>query len=128
MEVLKMDNLLVYVWKIKAEDCKKYDGLIARYNNSKDLFECTKDNEKRLVSGALTFKELTQRVIDGKIAVFPIWEKQETENIEGHIKYGFSVILLKYRDYNNFLDYYKENAVEINKENVLKELKQKELF
>lgn len=123
-----MDNLLVYVWKIKAEDCKKYDGLIARYNNSKDLFECTKDNEKRLVSGALTFKELTQRVIDGKIAVFPIWEKQETENIEGHIKYGFAVILLKYRDYNNFLDYYKENAVEINKENVLKELQQGKLF
>ena len=123
-----MDNLLVYVWKIKAEDCKKYDGLIARYNNSKDLFLCTKDNEKRLVSGALTFKELTQRVLDGKIAVFPIWEKQETENIEGHIKYGFTVILLKYRDYNNFVEYYKENAVEINKENVLKELKQKELF
>lgn len=123
-----MDNLLVYVWKIKAEDCKKYNGLIARYNNSKDLFICTKDNEKRLVSGALTFKELTQRVIDGKIAVFPIWEKQETENIEGHIKYGFSVILLKYRDYNKFSEYYKENAVEINKENVLKELKQGKLF
>lgn len=123
-----MDNLLVYVWKIKAEDCKKCDGLIARYNNSKDLFICTKDNEKRLVSGALTFKELTQRVIDGKIAVFPIWEKQETENIEGHIKYGFSVILLKYRDYNNFVEYYKENAVEINKENVLKELQQGKLF
>lgn len=123
-----MDNLLVYVWKIKAEDCKKYDGLIARYNNSKDLFECTKDNEKRLVSGALTFKDLTQRVLDGKIAVFPIWEKQETENIEGHIKYGFSVILLKYGDYNKFSEYYKENAVEINKENVLKELKQGKLF
>ena len=123
-----MDNLLVNVWKIKAEDCKKYDGLIARYNNSKDLFECTKDNEKRLVAGGLTFKELTQRVIDGKIAVFPIWEKQETENIEGHIKYGFTVILLKYRDYNNFLDYYKENAVELNKENVLKELQQGKLF
>lgn len=123
-----MDNLFVYVWKIKTEDCKKYDGLIARYNNSKDLFECTKSNEKKLVSGALTFKELTQRVLDGKIAVFPIWEKQETENIEGHINYGFSVILLKYRDYNNFVEYYKENAVEINKENVLKELKQRELF
>ena len=123
-----MDNLLVYVWKIKAEDCKKCDGLIARYNNSKDLFECTKSNEKRLVSGALTFKELTQRVIDGKIAVFPIWEKQETENITGHLNYGFSVILLKYRDYNNFVEYYKENAVEINKENVLKELKQGKLF
>ena len=123
-----MDNLLVYVWKIKAEDCKKCDRLIARYNNSKTLFECTKGNEKRLVSGCLTFKELTQRVIDGKIAVFPIWEKQETENIEGHIKYGFSVILLKYRDFNNFVEYYKENAVEINKENVLKELKQGKLF
>ena len=122
------DNLLVNVWKIKTEDCKKYDGLIARYNNSKDLFECTKDNEKRLVSGCLTFKELTQRVLDGKIAVFPIWEKQETENIEGHIKYGFSVILLKYKNYNDFVEYYKENVVEINKENVLKELKQKELF
>ena len=123
-----MDNLLVYTWKIKAEDCKKCDGLIARYNNSKDLFICAKDNEKRLVSGVWTFKELTQRVLDGKIAVFPIWEKQETENIEGHIKYGFSVILLKYRDYNNFVEYYKENAVEINKENVLKELKQGKLF
>jgi hypothetical protein len=123
-----MDNLLVYVWKIKAEDCKKCDGLIARYNNSKDLFICTKDNAKRLVLCSQSFKELTQRVLDGKIAVFPIWEKQETENIEGHIKYGFSVILLKYRDYNNFVEYYKENAVEINKENVLKELKQRELF
>jgi hypothetical protein len=123
-----MDNLLVYVWKIKAEDCKKCDGLIARYSNSKDLFICTIGNEKRLVSGALTFKELTQRVIDGKIAVFPIWKEQETENIEGHIKYGFTVILLRYKDYNNFVEYYKENAVEINKENVLKELKQRELF
>ena len=123
-----MDNLLVYAWKIKTEDCKKCDGLIARYNNSKDLFECTRGNEKRLVSGSQTFKELTQRVIDGKIAVFPIWEKQETENIEGHINYGFSVVLLKYRDFNNFVEYYKENAIEINKENVLKELKQKELF
>ena len=127
-----MDNSLVYCWMIKAENCKKYDGLIARYNNSKDLFECTvradRDNEKRLLLLSQTFKELTQRVLDGKIAVFPIWEKQETENIEGHINYGFSVILLKYRDYNNFVEYYKENAVEINKENVLKELKQRELF
>ena len=123
-----MDNSLVYCWKIKAEDCKKYDGLIARYNNSKDLFECTKSNKDRLIICSQTFKELTQRVLDGKIAVFPIWEKQETENIEGHIKYGFTVILLKYRDYNNFVEYYKENAVEINKENVLKELKQGKLF
>ncbi len=123
-----MDNKLVCCWLIKAEDCKKYDGLIARYNNSKDLFICTKDNEKRLLLLSQSFKELTQRVLDGKIAVFPIWEKQETENIEGHINYGFSVILLKYRDYNNFVEYYKENAVEINKENVLKELRQKELF
>lgn len=123
-----MENLLVHCWKIKAEDCKKCDGLIARYSNSKDLFICTKDNEKRLVSGALTFRELTQRVIDGKIAVFPIWEKQTVENIEGHIEYGFTVILLKYRDFNNFAEYYRENAVEINKENVLEELKQGKLF
>ena len=123
-----MDNLLVYAYKINSEDCKKYDGLIARYNNSKDLYECTKDNKDRLVHGGQTFKELTNKILDGKIAVFPIWEKQETENIEGHIKYGFSVILLHYRDYLNFVEYYKENAVEINKENVLKELKQKELF
>lgn len=65
-----MDNLLVYAWKIKAEDCKKYDGLIARYNNSKDLFICTKDNEKRLVPGSQTFKELTQKVLDGKLPCF----------------------------------------------------------
>ena len=123
-----MDNLLVYCWKIKTEDCRKYDGLLARYKNTKDLFICTKDNEKRLRSGALTFKELTQRVIDGKIAVFPIWEKQTVENVEGHIKYGFTVILLRYKDFNNFVEYYKENAVEINKENVLKELKQGKLF
>ena len=124
-----MDNKLVYAWKIKeGENCKKYSGLIARYNNSKDMFICMKDNKDRIVEGSQTFKELTCKILDGKIAVFPIWEKQETENIEGHIKYGFSVILLKYRDYNNFVEYYKENAVEINKENVLKELKQKELF
>ena len=113
-----MDNKLVYAWKIKADDCKKYTGLIARYNNSKDLFDCTKDNKKRLVSGSQTFKELTQKILDGKIAVFPIWIKQETENIEGHINYGFSVILLHYRDYLDFVEYYKENAVEINKENI----------
>ena len=124
-----MDNKLVYAWKIKdGEDCKKYSGLIARYNNSKDMFLCMKDNKDRIVEGSQTFKELTCKILDGKIAVFPIWEKQETENIEGHINYGFSVILLRYRDYNNFVEYYKENAVEINKENVLKELKQKELF
>jgi len=123
-----MDNLLVNAWKLKAENCKKYEGLIARYNNSKDLFLCTKDNKDKLISGGKTFKELTCEVMDGEIAVFPIWEKQETENIEGHLNYGFSVILLKYKDYNNFVEYYKENAIEINKENVLKELKQKELF
>lgn len=123
-----MDNKSICCWLIKAEDCKKYDGLIARYNNSKDLFLCTKDNKNGLLLLSQSFKELTQRVLDGKIAVFPIWEKQETENIEGHIKYGFSVILLKYKDYNNFVEYYKENAVEINKENVLKELKQGKLF
>ncbi len=61
-----MDNLLVYVWKIKVEDCSKSSQGVARYNNSKDLFICTKDNEKRLVSGALTFKELTQRVLQRK--------------------------------------------------------------
>ena len=123
-----MDNLLVYCWKIKAKDCKKCDGLLARYENTRELFFYTRNDEKKLVSGALTFKELTQRVIDGKIAVFPIWEKQTVENVEGHIKYGFTVILLKYKDFNNFVEYYKENAVEINKENVLKELKQRELF
>ena len=124
-----MDNLLVNAWKIKdGESCKKYTGLIARYNNSKDMFICMKDNKDKLVEGCQTFKELTNKVLEGKIAIFPIWERQETQNIEGHLNYGFSVILLKYRDYNNFVEYYKENAVEINKENVLKELKQKELF
>lgn len=124
-----MDNLLVEAYKIKeTETCKKYNGLIARYNNSKDLFLCTKDNKDRIVQGCQTFKDLTNKVLSGKYAIFPIWERQETQNIEGHLNYGFSVILLKYRDYLNFVEYYKENAVEINKENVLKELKQKELF
>ena len=124
-----MDNKLVMAWNIKEDEaCKKYTGLIARYNNSKDMFSCMKDNKDRIAEGGQTFKELTNKILDGKIAVFPIWEKQETENIEGHINYGFTVILLKYRDYLNFAEYYKENAVEINKENVLNELKQKELF
>ena len=121
-----MDNLLVYTYKLsKARDGKYYHGDIARFKNTKDLFTRWKDI---LVNGSKTFKELTSEVMDGKIAVFPIWEKQETENIEGHLNYGFSVILLKYRDFNNFTEYYKENAVEINKENVLKELKQGKLF
>lgn len=124
-----MDNKIVMAWKIKeGENCKKYTGLIARYNSSKDMFFCMRYNKDKIVEGCQTFKELTQKILDGKIAVFPIWEKQETQNIEGHLNYGFTVILLHYRDYLDFVEYYKENAVEINKENVLQELKQKELF
>ena len=120
------DNLLVYAYKLsKASDGEQYHGEIIRFENTKDLFVSWKNI---LVNKYETFKELTCEVMEGKIAVFPVWEKQDTINIEGHLNYGFDVILLKYREYNNFVEYYKENAVEINKENVLKELKQKELF
>lgn len=53
------------------------------------------------------FTEITQ----GKIAVFPIWEKQTVEQINNFIDLGFTCYLLKYRDFVKFRELYLEECV-----------------
>ena len=100
----------MYVFKLKEN--YKHSELLYR-NNTRDLF-CTKvglalltDREER------TYKELTELLQSGKIAIFPIWGKQKMDNIRGHIYYGFDIYFMRYKDFKNWSKWYMENCVEL---------------
>lgn len=83
-------------------------------NNTKELFHFFRgdttiftDTEDR------TEQELAEMVQSGKVALFPIWEKQKMDTVRGHINHGFTVYFMRYKDFNVFHDWYVENYVEV---------------
>ena len=84
------------VFKLKEK--YKHSELLNR-NNTKELFYYEGDIARLTDTEEKTCKELVELVQSGKIAIFPIWEKQKMDNIRGHIYYGFDIYFMKYKDF-----------------------------
>ena len=101
----------MYVFKLK-ENYKHSELLLCR-NNTRDLF-CTEVGLATLTdTEEKTYKELTELLQSGKIAIFPIWGKQKLDNIRGHIHYGFDIYFMRYKDFNAWAKWYMKNCVEL---------------
>lgn len=95
--------------------------------NTRELFYYEGDLSVFTVEEEKTFIELVKLVQDGKIAVFPIYEKQETDNIKGHIEYGFTVYFMSYRQFIEFRNKYISECIELTIDSWKEEERQPEL-
>ena len=100
----------MYVFKLK-ENYKHNDYLYR--NNTKELFNYEGDIARFTDTEEKTYKELTELLQSGKIAIFPIWEKQKMDNIRGHIHYGFDIYFMQCKDFMSWSKWYMENCVEL---------------
>lgn len=107
----------VYRFKNNKIDFLKY------IRNTRELFYY----EGFEVEEEKTFTELVKLIQDGKIAVFPIYEKQEIDNIKNHIEYGFTVYFMSYRQFIEFRNKYISECIELTIDSWKEEERQPEL-
>lgn len=96
----------------KLKENYKHSKLLFR-NNTRELFNDKGDIARLTDTEEKTYKELTELLQSGKIAIFPIWGKQKMDNIRGHIYYGFDIYFMQYKNFNNWSKWYMENCVEL---------------
>ena len=85
----------------KLKENHKHSVFLYR-NNTRELF-CYEGDIARLTdTEEKTYKELTELLQSGKIAIFPIWGKQKMDNIRGHIHYGFDIYFMRYKDFRDW--------------------------
>lgn len=91
------------LWKIK----KTPDSLdrLKYYSSSKGFIEYTKNN---IILETMETKKAFNLVESGKIAIFPVYQNQDTAIIYNHIKLNIDCYLMPYRDYTalkkNYID------------------------
>lgn len=66
------------------------------YSNSKSFIEYTENN---IILETMEIKKAFNLVESGKIAIFPIYQNQDTSVIYNHIKLNIDCYLLPYREY-----------------------------
>ena len=96
----------------KLKENYKHSELLYR-NNTRELLYYEGDIARFTDTEEKTYKELVELVQSGKIAIFPIWEKQKMDNIRGHIHYGFGIYFMQYKDFRDWSKWYMENCVEL---------------
>ena len=100
----------MYVFKLKEN--YKHSSLVYR-NNTRELFYYEGDLARFTDTEEKTYKELAELLQSGKIAIFPIWEKQKMDIINHHIYYGFDIYFMRYKDFRDWSKWYTENCVEL---------------
>ena len=100
----------MYLFKLKEN--YKHSELVYR-NNTRELFYYEGDIARFTDTEEKTYKELAELVQSGKIAVFPIWEKQKMDIIIHHIYYDFEIYFMRYKDFFDWSKWYTENCVEL---------------
>ena len=96
----------------KLKENLKHSELMYR-NSTRALFSYEGDTARFTDTEEKTYKELAELLQSGKIAIFPIWEKQKMDNIRGHIYYGFDIYFMTYSHYNAWAKWYMQNCVEL---------------
>ena len=96
----------------KLKENHKHSVFLYR-NNTRELFYYEGDIARLTDTEEKTYKELTELLQSGKIAIFPIWGKQKMDNIRGHIHYGFDIYFMRYKDFRDWSKWYMKNCVEL---------------
>ena len=78
------------------------------YSNTKSFIECTK-NYTTLET--METKKAFNLVDSGKIAIFPVYQNQDTNIIYNHIKLNIDCYLLPYREYKKLKEKYIDSLV-----------------
>lgn len=109
------------LWKIK----KTTDSLnrLNYYSNSKSFIEYTKNN---VTIETMEIKKAFNLVENGKIAIFPVYQNQDTSIIYNHIKLNIDCYLLPYKEYKKIKEKYIDSLVLSTPEH--EEIKQQSLF
>lgn len=111
------------VFELKEE----YKKELKYYESTKQFFYYDGDIGQKTIVKDIEEKTLLKGITDGKIAIFPIYEKQKMDVVDGHVKLGFTVYFMSYTKFLDFRKVYINNC--INAENLVKaEIKQNELF
>ncbi len=95
----------MYIFKIQKN--QNTIAYLQKYSNSKAFFYYT-GFCKRV---EIPENELFNDVQSGKCAVFPVYEKQNTDIILWHYKNNFDCYLLPYRDYMQLKKRYADSLV-----------------
>ena len=78
------------------------------YSNSKSFIECTKNN---ITLETMEIKKVFNLVESGKIAIFPVYQNQDTSVIYNHIKLKIDCYLLPYKEYKTIKKLYADSLV-----------------
>lgn len=106
---------------------EEYKKVLKYYENTKQFFFYDGDIGKKTIVKDIEEKTLLKGITDGKIAIFPIYEKQKMDVVDGHAKLGFTVYFMSYTKFLDFKKVYINNCV--NAENLVNaEIRQNELF
>lgn len=107
-KIQKNQNTIAYL--------QKYNSSKAFYNYCTGLYKYVEIPENELFSG----------VESGKIAIFPVYEKQDTNIILWHYENNFDCYLMSYRDFIALKKRYIDSLVISTPEH--EEIKQQSLF
>ena len=78
------------------------------YSNTKSFIECTKNY---IILETMEIKKAFSLVESGKIAIFPVYQNQDTSIIYNHIKLNIDCYLLPYREYKKLKEKYIDSLV-----------------
>ena len=111
----------MYIFKIQKNQntiayLQKYASSKAFFNYCTGLYKRVETTEEKLFNG----------VSSGALAIFPVYENQNTDIILWHYKNNFDCYLLPYRDYIKIKKLYADSLVLSTPEH--EEIKQQSLF
>ena len=97
--------------KLNLLKIKKTTGSLDRlnhYSNSKSFIEYTSGN---ITLETMETKKAFTLVESGKIAIFPVYQNQDTSIIYNHIKLNIDCYLLPYKEYKAIKKLYTDSLV-----------------
>ena len=111
----------MYLYKIQKN--QNTIAYLQKYSSSKAFFNYTGFCER---VENMTEKKLFDGVQSGKIAIFPVYENQNTNIILWHYQNNFDCYLLPYKEYKKLKEKYIDSLVLSTPEH--EEIKQQSLF
>lgn len=105
---------------------EEYKKELKYYENTRQFFYYEGDIGRRTIVKDIEEKTLLKEITEGKTAVFPIYEKQRMNIVDGHKDLGFKIYFMRARAFNSFKAYYIDRCVNIPSK--MKESKQGKLF
>ena len=108
-----METLPIYKINFSSRDSIE-TTLIQRYGNTKNLYDNCKDSyystgQKILEYETVDYNELEERILSGKVALFPISKSTDTFLICNHNRLGIIPVMTPVKYYKEFRSIFEKN-------------------